>query len=149
MHKGEGAMADYDFRTPRLHIAGPLAAGARLELDRDQSHYLTHVLRLAPGDTILVQGAGGGVSTALIALGAGATAALSAFDHLIRAVEKSPSAAKRIRFLRAISDTRPNGGFPASTSACANQRWPPAPFAGSRPSARLCARPLATAASSC
>ena len=53
MHKGEGAMADYDFRTPRLHIAGPLAAGTRLELDRDQSHYLTHVLRLAPGDTIL------------------------------------------------------------------------------------------------
>jgi hypothetical protein len=46
-----------------------------------------------------------------------------AFDHLIRAVEKSPSAAKRIRLLRAISDTRPNGGFPASTSACGRQAW--------------------------
>ena len=46
-----------------------------------------------------------------------------AFDHLIRAVEKSPSAAKRIRLLRAISDTRPNGGFPTSTSACRRQAW--------------------------
>lgn len=47
-------MADYDFRTPRLHIAGPLAVGEAVELDRDQSHYLTHVLRLEPGDKILV-----------------------------------------------------------------------------------------------
>jgi 16S rRNA (uracil1498-N3)-methyltransferase len=53
MRKGEGAMADYDFRTPRLHTAGPLVAGGTIELDRDQSHYLTHVLRLGPGDRIL------------------------------------------------------------------------------------------------
>ena len=47
-------MADYDFRTPRLHIAGPLAEGGECELDRDQSHYLSHVLRLGAGDAILV-----------------------------------------------------------------------------------------------
>ena len=47
-------MADYDFRTPRLHVAGPLSVGASCALDRDQTHYLTHVLRLSEGDKILV-----------------------------------------------------------------------------------------------
>ncbi len=47
-------MADYDFRTPRLFVEGPLVAGESCALDRDQSHYLTHVLRLTVGDTILV-----------------------------------------------------------------------------------------------
>lgn len=46
-------MADYDFRTPRLHVAGPLAEGESVELDRDQSHYLSHVLRMGEGDAIL------------------------------------------------------------------------------------------------
>lgn len=31
-----------------------MSAGAELALDRDQGHYLTHVLRLAPGDTVAV-----------------------------------------------------------------------------------------------
>lgn len=46
-------MAEYDFRTPRLHVAGPLVVGESVALDRDQSHYLTHVLRLSSGDHIL------------------------------------------------------------------------------------------------
>ncbi len=32
--------------TPRLYVDAPLAAGERLELDSDQSHYLTRVMRL-------------------------------------------------------------------------------------------------------
>ncbi|WP_299836771.1 16S rRNA (uracil(1498)-N(3))-methyltransferase [uncultured Jannaschia sp.] len=38
----------------RLHIAGPLASGQPAELTRDQAHYLSGVMRLAPGDTLTV-----------------------------------------------------------------------------------------------
>ena len=47
-------MARYDFRSPRLHIDAPLAAGSTIELDRAQSNYLVAVLRLKPGDAVLV-----------------------------------------------------------------------------------------------
>lgn len=47
-------MADYDFRTPRLFIAGPLTPGGSIGLGREQSHYLSHVLRLPVGDKILI-----------------------------------------------------------------------------------------------
>jgi 16S rRNA (uracil1498-N3)-methyltransferase len=47
-------MPAYDFRTTRLHIAAPLAAGAVAALDRGQSHYLRRVLRLKDGQEILV-----------------------------------------------------------------------------------------------
>ena len=47
-------MADYDFRTPRLFVEGPLSVGETRTLEREQSHYLTHVLRLGTGDRILV-----------------------------------------------------------------------------------------------
>jgi 16S rRNA (uracil1498-N3)-methyltransferase len=46
-------MSRYDFRTPRLFVEAPLAAGVRLALDRDQANYLGNVLRLAPGDPVL------------------------------------------------------------------------------------------------
>ena len=46
-------MSRYDFRSPRLHVADALAPGAEVALDKSQSHYLRHVLRLAPGDTVL------------------------------------------------------------------------------------------------
>lgn len=38
--------------TPRLHLAAPLAKDAECTLDASQSHYLTAVLRLAPGDPV-------------------------------------------------------------------------------------------------
>lgn len=38
-----------DLRPPRLHVAGPLAAGATAPLSPDQAHYLAHVLRLGAG----------------------------------------------------------------------------------------------------
>ncbi|HVY59932.1 MAG TPA: 16S rRNA (uracil(1498)-N(3))-methyltransferase [Xanthobacteraceae bacterium] len=46
-------MARYDFRTPRLYVDHPLRAGAEIGLDRSQSHYLTGVLRLKTGDSVL------------------------------------------------------------------------------------------------
>jgi 16S rRNA (uracil1498-N3)-methyltransferase len=47
-------MPAYDFRSPRLFVAAPLAAGSMLPLDRAQAHYLTTVLRRKPGDGVLV-----------------------------------------------------------------------------------------------
>ena len=47
-------MPRYDFRTARLYVDAPLAAGASLALDRAQSHYLRRVLRLKDGQGILV-----------------------------------------------------------------------------------------------
>lgn len=42
-----------DFTKHRLYSEAPLAAGAVLELARDQANYLLNVLRLRSGDTIL------------------------------------------------------------------------------------------------
>ncbi len=47
-------MPKFDFRSPRLFVDAPLAAGAGLALDRDQSNYLGNVLRLAAGDAVLL-----------------------------------------------------------------------------------------------
>jgi 16S rRNA (uracil1498-N3)-methyltransferase len=44
----------YDFRAQRLFVDMPLTAGAIIEPDRAQVHYLIHVLRLKAGDAILV-----------------------------------------------------------------------------------------------
>jgi 16S rRNA (uracil1498-N3)-methyltransferase len=47
-------MVRYDFRTPRLYVAGTLSPGTGLTIDRPQAHYLCHVLRLKRGDRVLV-----------------------------------------------------------------------------------------------
>jgi 16S rRNA (uracil1498-N3)-methyltransferase len=47
-------MSRYDFRTPRLFVAPVLEQGASVPLDKAQSNYLTNVLRLEPGDSVLV-----------------------------------------------------------------------------------------------
>jgi 16S rRNA (uracil1498-N3)-methyltransferase len=47
-------MPRYDFRSPRLYVEVPLAAGATVALDRAQSHYLLAVMRGKPGDAVLV-----------------------------------------------------------------------------------------------
>jgi 16S rRNA (uracil1498-N3)-methyltransferase len=47
-------MARYDFRTPRLYVDSPLSGGLRLALDGAQANYLRNVLRLKPGDPVLV-----------------------------------------------------------------------------------------------
>jgi len=60
-------MPAYDFRSPRLFVAAPLAAGAELPLDRAQAHYLTTVLRRKPGDGVLVFNGRDGEWTATLA----------------------------------------------------------------------------------
>jgi len=47
-------VARIDFRTPRLFVDAPLAAGAIVALAREPAHYLTHVLRLREGAPVLV-----------------------------------------------------------------------------------------------
>ena len=47
-------MARYDFRSPRLYVDHPLPAGGAVPLDAPQTHYLRDVLRLKPGDRVLV-----------------------------------------------------------------------------------------------
>jgi 16S rRNA (uracil1498-N3)-methyltransferase len=47
-------MAHSDFRTPRLHVDGPLVTGERVPLSRDQANYFLAVLRLGDGDGVLV-----------------------------------------------------------------------------------------------
>ncbi len=47
-------MSAYDFRSPRLFVDAPLEAGGTVALERAPTHYLSHVLRLTPGDTVLV-----------------------------------------------------------------------------------------------
>jgi 16S rRNA (uracil1498-N3)-methyltransferase len=47
-------MPRYDFRSPRLYVDRPLAAGAAVPLERGQAHYLLNVLRLRPGEAVLV-----------------------------------------------------------------------------------------------
>jgi 16S rRNA (uracil1498-N3)-methyltransferase len=47
-------MPAYDFRTPRLYVDAPLAAGAAVRLEQEARHYLLTVLRLGSGDTVLV-----------------------------------------------------------------------------------------------
>src|SRR5947209_15323691 len=47
-------MTRLDFRTPRLFVTHALQAGAALDLDRTQANYLTNVLRLRPGERVLV-----------------------------------------------------------------------------------------------
>lgn len=54
-------------RTPRLFVESDLAGGARIELVRDQAHYLLNVMRLKPGDAVIVFNGREGEWTATIA----------------------------------------------------------------------------------
>ena len=47
-------MPRIDFRTPRLFIDRPLEPATELDLDRNQINYLSNVLRLRPGERVLV-----------------------------------------------------------------------------------------------
>jgi 16S rRNA (uracil1498-N3)-methyltransferase len=46
-------MPSYDFRSPRLYVDAPLQAGIPVALERAQAHYLTHVMRLQNGASVL------------------------------------------------------------------------------------------------
>jgi 16S rRNA (uracil1498-N3)-methyltransferase len=47
-------MARYDFNAQRLFVEAPLAEGATVACNAEQANYLRNVLRLGPGDPILV-----------------------------------------------------------------------------------------------
>jgi 16S rRNA (uracil1498-N3)-methyltransferase len=47
-------MARYDFRMQRLYVEQALAAHETVILEKRQAHYLVNVLRLRPGDKILI-----------------------------------------------------------------------------------------------
>ncbi|ODT13484.1 MAG: 16S rRNA (uracil(1498)-N(3))-methyltransferase [Kaistia sp. SCN 65-12] len=47
-------MSRYDFTTQRLFIDAPLAAGARIVMDKGQTNYLVNVLRMREGDPVLI-----------------------------------------------------------------------------------------------
>src|SRR5688572_20055490 len=44
----------YDFKAQRLFVRAPLQAGVEIAAERAQANYLLNVLRLNPGDKILV-----------------------------------------------------------------------------------------------
>jgi 16S rRNA (uracil1498-N3)-methyltransferase len=47
-------MPNYDFHSPRLYIDTPLAGDATVAAGERHAHYLRNVLRLQPGDAVLV-----------------------------------------------------------------------------------------------
>ncbi len=69
-------MPRYDFRSPRLHVDEPLAAGQKLSLDRARANYLVNVLRLKTGDPVLVFNGRDGEWRAALADGGKRAAAL-------------------------------------------------------------------------
>jgi 16S rRNA (uracil1498-N3)-methyltransferase len=68
-------------RSPRLYVDVPLAAQARVPLERPQAHYLRDVLRLDDGDTVLVFNGRDGEWRAAIAI-ARKTAALTPLEQV-------------------------------------------------------------------
>jgi len=72
-------MARTDFRTPRLCVAQPLATGAELKLDPQQTNYLVNVLRLAKGARVLLfNGRDGEFAASLSAASRGASLVVGA-----------------------------------------------------------------------
>ena len=70
-------MPRYDFRSPRLYVDAPLAAGQRFPLDGAQANYLKNVLRLKAGDGVLVFNGRDGEWRASLADGGKRSAALT------------------------------------------------------------------------
>ena len=69
-------------RIPRIHTAQALRASARIELEPDRAHYVARVLRMRPGDRLVVfDGSGGQYPATIEALGRqAATIATGDFD---------------------------------------------------------------------
>ena len=69
-------MARTDFRTPRLYVDQPLATGAEVKLDPQQTNYLVNVLRLGAGASVLLFNGRDGEFAANLAGGSRKAAAL-------------------------------------------------------------------------
>ncbi len=75
-------MAAYDFKAIRLFVAGPIAAGATLPLDRDQANYLVNVMRLDDGARIAIFDGANGEWAARLARTARKSASLIVEDPI-------------------------------------------------------------------
>ncbi|HEX9168077.1 MAG TPA: 16S rRNA (uracil(1498)-N(3))-methyltransferase [Roseiarcus sp.] len=69
-------MARTDFRTPRLYVKTPLAVGAEVKLDPQQTNYLVNVLRLQAGARVLLFNGRDGEFTSTLAANSRKSAAL-------------------------------------------------------------------------
>lgn len=87
-------MARYDFSTRRLFVDAPLIAGARVGLNRDQSNYLSNVLRLEAGAGLLVFNGHDGEWRARLALAGKRDVALE-----LEALERPQTATCDLRLL--------------------------------------------------
>jgi 16S rRNA (uracil1498-N3)-methyltransferase len=70
-------MARTDFRTPRLYVHEPLAAGGELKLDSQRTNYLVNVLRLAKGAPVLLFNGRDGEFMSTLAAGSRKAASLA------------------------------------------------------------------------
>ena len=82
-------MARTDFRTPRLYVHEPLAAGGELKLDPQRTNYLVNVLRLDKGAPVLLFNGRDGEFTSTLAAGSRKAATL-AVGALTRPQEAPP-----------------------------------------------------------
>jgi 16S rRNA (uracil1498-N3)-methyltransferase len=82
-------MPRYDFRTPRLYVDAPLAAGAKVTLEASQVNYLRNVLRRKAGEAVLVFNGRDGEWRGTLAE-AGKRNVLLVIEKLIRAQTTAP-----------------------------------------------------------
>jgi len=75
--------------TPRLHVAPDLGVGHTITMDGDQAHYLSRVMRLAPGDAVRVFNGRDGEFAASIAQSTKSTVQLAIGDQT-RSQAKAP-----------------------------------------------------------
>lgn len=76
-------------KLPRLFVKSPLTAGADVTLDQDQTHYLAHVLRIAPDAPVLTFNGTDGEWYARVAH-VGKKAATLVAEHQTRPQEDGP-----------------------------------------------------------
>jgi 16S rRNA (uracil1498-N3)-methyltransferase len=82
-------MARYDFNTQRLFVEAHLSAGAAVACSAEQANYLRNVLRLKPGDPVLVFNGRDGEWRARLA-GTGKRGAALSVDVQVRPQEEGP-----------------------------------------------------------
>ncbi len=75
---------------PRLHVGGRIEAGQHLRLDETRRHYLVHVMRAVPGDTVRVFNAESGEWEGRIAAGGGRREAVVLVGRRVRAPLPAP-----------------------------------------------------------
>lgn len=73
-----------DPRAPRLFVAAPLTGGTEIELSRDQTHYLMHVMRRQEGDAAVIFNGRDGEWAAVVAAVSRRSARLTVTERLRR-----------------------------------------------------------------